>query len=63
MARQDRKVDSEQKDVIIKKDVYISGYEIRSNSCGGYAVFCDGKATGFESVKKGVCEEWIRLKR
>jgi hypothetical protein len=56
---------SEQKDVIIKKDECISpkGHEIRENGHGGYAVFYDGKATGFESMEKSDCEKWIRLKK
>jgi ABC-type enterochelin transport system substrate-binding protein len=56
---------SEQKDVKIEGEggLLPNGYEIRKNKYGGYSVFYDGKATGFESISKRVCEEWIRSKR
>jgi hypothetical protein len=45
------------------KSYEYKGYEIRENSYGGYSVFCDGKATGFESMEKSDCEKWIDSKR
>ena len=56
---------SEQNDeeIVWEGGLLSEGYEIRENGHGGYAVFYNGKATGFESMKKSDCEKWIREKR
>ena len=51
------------KPVVINKSYEYKGHEIRENGHGGYEVFYDGKATGFGSIKRSDCEEWIRSKR
>jgi ABC-type enterochelin transport system substrate-binding protein len=56
---------SEQKDVKIvwEGGLLSEGYKIRENGYGGYEVFYDGKATGFGSIERSDCEEWIKSKR